>query len=375
MLRWAAVARVRGPRLAYRGNHTSATEVHAATVPGWFEALARHVAAMPETVGLVDAGLPYPYTVSIVGMTVLLRAAVSVPLVVWQRRRNDRLSHVVLPEWSVWKQQIPAAVWNRRMSSHHAMSTETKAQIQRMIKRSLQEKWEHLVELNNCSPMRTTLVSLAVHVPLFVVVSMLLRQGALLPDSPFLNEVVPWWSPDETFLRQMSASRQILLDKGLDARLADGLTQIHGPTLANRDSSHILPILIGSLTMLNAELSNWTRRRRHDREAALGLSAPREPLAPNEAPSTTAEPLSARVVSNALRVGAVVSIPVAAQMPSALLVYWLTSSLITFVQTVYFARADTFAERQPRADRKPRADAPSDAPPDAPPSAPPHSDA
>lgn len=289
---------------AVRAKHTSTGFL------SFVDPLAQHLVSFPQYAGLLDM-VPYPYTMSVVTLTLALRTCVSLPTVLWQRRRNDRLSQVVVPEWKVWQRQIPAAVMKQHAPKQD-MDRRTEWQIQWQIRRQLREKWEHLTTLYNCSPMRTTLVSLAVHVPLFLLVTWLLRQGAVLPDTPLAQEVMPWWSADEATNLQAMASRQILLERGVDANIVDRLTKVGGPTLADRDATQIMPLVVGSLNMINVELVNWTRQRRAAREAALGLSS--QPHLGGQA--LPEEPRRVRVLSDLLRAGAIASIPVATQVPS-----------------------------------------------------------
>jgi len=316
------------PGLTRRLNHTST----GGTLLGMLDPLACHLVQIPELVGLLDLGLANPYTYSVVGMTVLLRSFVTLPVAFWQKCRTDRLSKIVLPEFRVWKQQIPASIW-QRASLQGSPSPEDEQQVQRKIQKSLSQKWKHLTLLYNCSPTKTAIVSMAFHIPLFLMVSWLLRQGAVLDATPLVNEVIPWWSPDEVFSAQAENTRQLLLDKGLDPGLADRLTKLGGPTLADRDPTFIMPLVCGSINMINVEMVNWMRQRQRSHEIDLGL---------NELPETQQqeEPLRARLISNILRIGAIASIPIACQVPSVLLVYWSTSSLITFAQHIYFARED-----------------------------------
>ena len=145
------------------------------------------------------------------------------------------------------------------------------------------------------------------------------------------DRLIPWWTPDQEFAAHSAATRQILLDKGLDPGLADRLTKLGGPTLADRDPTYIMPLICGSLNMVNVELTAWTRQQRRVRESAMGLSTE------NEA-DLAEEPPRARILSNVLRVGAILSIPIACQVPSVLLVCWGTSSLMTLAMNSYFAR-------------------------------------
>ena len=317
------------PQVQARQNHSS-TAVSATL--GWLDPLARHMVSFPEYMGLLDVGLAYPYTYSVVALTMAMRSFVSIPLAIWQHRRNDRYAQVVLPEWRAWQKQIPANVIQQHQPADgEQVSMETKRLVSRKIQRRLSEKWNRLIALYHCSPARTMMTSLALHIPLFVLMMALLRQGAVLPGTPFAQELIPWWTPDQEFAAHSAATRQILLDKGLDPGLADRLTKLGGPTLADRDPTYIMPLICGSLNMVNVELTAWTRQQRRVRESAMGLSTE------NEA-DLAEEPPRARILSNFLRVGAILSIPIACQVPSVLLVCWSTSSLMTLAMNSYFAR-------------------------------------
>ncbi|WFD34180.1 hypothetical protein MCUN1_001017 [Malassezia cuniculi] len=327
---------VRAPTcVGVRAKHTAAATI--------FDPVVRHALSAPEVIGLVHSGVPCPYLLTIVGFTVLLRSAVSLPLLSWQRKRNERLARTVLPEWSVWKKQIPASIW-KRLAPTRKVGPEMERHLQRQIQRSLQEKWVHLTQLYDCSPLKTTLVSLSVHLPVFIAVTMLIRQGALLPDSPFLNEIVPWWSPDPDFAAQMAAQKELLLSKGLPPQLAERITSLGGPTLADRDTTMALPVILGAVNMLNVELAAFMRQRRMQRDDAIGLGSPsaaaqRDPVV-DQLEIELKEPLSSRMLTTAARLGSIISIPIACQVPSALLVYWLTSSLFTLGQTIRMERLE-----------------------------------
>lgn len=340
LVRSAIRVRVPPARLNVRAKHTSAATL--------LDPVLWHVISFPEYTGLVHAGLPCPYLLSIVGFTVLLRSAVSLPLLSWQHARSERLSKVVLPEWSVWKRQIPASVWTR-LSPSRKVGPEMQRHIQRQIRRSLHEKWDHLTQLYNCSPLKTTLVSLSVHLPIFITVTMMLRQGAYLPDSPFFTETVPWWTPDADFVSRMSTQCDLLASKGLAPDLIDKLTKVKGPTLADRDTTMVLPILLGAINMLNVEISTFIRQRRTKREDAIGLgnTTHSDPVV-DQLETELKEPLFSRMLNTALRLGAIASIPIASQVPNvrisvtnqALIVYWLTSSTFSLGQNVIRERRE-----------------------------------
>lgn len=69
------------------------------------------------------------------------------------------------------------------------------------------------------------------------------------------------------------------------------------------------------------------------------LAAPAPPPAP-EVETSPEEPRTARIITNVLRVSAVMFIPIAAMAPSAVCAYWLTSNLFTLCQNLVFAWHD-----------------------------------
>lgn len=77
-----------------------------------------------------------------------------------------------------------------------------------------------------------------------------------------------------------------------------------------------------------------------------GKLVPTPAPAPTPAPpapeigTSAEEPRTARIVSNVLRISAVLFIPIAAMAPSAVCAYWLTSNLFTLGQNVVFASFD-----------------------------------
>ena len=104
--------------------------------------------SFPEYMGLLDVGLAYPYTYSVVALTMAMRSFVSIPLAIWQHRRNDRYAQVVLPEWRAWQKQIPANVIQQHQPADgEHVSMETKRLVSRKIQRRLSEKWNRLIAL------------------------------------------------------------------------------------------------------------------------------------------------------------------------------------------------------------------------------------
>lgn len=174
-----------------------------------------------------------------------------------------------------------------------------------------------------CSPLPTILGPLVVQIPLFILMSVVIRQGAE-PPTFFSSELLPWYSPSEFDATRFADHRAILAEKGMDAETLSLLSQKAGPTLADRDPTMIAPIAIGMLTMLNVELGGYSRRLASG--DALGKTAtPQDENQKQDVkgkePSTSSidevpeEPFRTRVITNTLRTASIIFVPIAMQAP------------------------------------------------------------
>lgn len=82
------------------------------------------------------SGSPYAYALSIVALTYVLRTTFTLPAVLWQRGRNDRLQRQVLPAWQELKATLPqkVAVQCRRAGlSYEEFEVKMQAEVSMML--------------------------------------------------------------------------------------------------------------------------------------------------------------------------------------------------------------------------------------------------
>ncbi|PWN49937.1 hypothetical protein IE53DRAFT_331171 [Violaceomyces palustris] len=307
-------------------------------------------------------GMTYSHAISIVLVAFAARATITLPVTLWQRARSRRMVERVLPAWNEIKKTAPYTVRKRCR-----LAGKSYEEYQIELKSELKARLSELMKVHNCSPLPTFLAPLAVNVPLFIVLSTVIRYASL-PPSPFSFEILPWWEPSPEIQAQFSASAMILAEKGLDTEQITRLQgTFGGPTLSDKDSTMMGPIALGLMTMTNVELGGWTRRTLSrftdvDSSAAEGrtnkdgggaaVTAKDEFKSQGKGKGkgkevtsmegeAEEEPARSRILTNALRVMAIGFIPIASQAPGALLIYWLSSGAFTLGQNVVFAILDS----------------------------------
>lgn len=222
----------------------------------------------------------------------------------------------------------------------------------------MKERLAQLLRKHGASALPGFVIPAAINIPIFLLMTALLRQAALDPSTPFAAEVIPWWSPSPELAAQFKVSANILADRGLEPEtIARMQGSMGGPTLADRDPTMIGPISFGMLTMANTELSSWSRRTLAKIDATAGNSKGDYPAEkPDDIAAQTAKQLlddpdqhetrRGRIISNALRVLAIAFIPIAMQAPGVIIVYWLSSGVYTLAQNSVLAVLDKRYETQ-----------------------------
>lgn len=297
---------------------------------------------------------PYAHALSIFILAFAVRTAVTLPMTLWQRGKTRKLTEKVLPEWEIMKERIPFVVRNRARRA--GMSYEAfEAEAQKELKAELAK----LLRKHNASPLPAFVGPAVVTIPVFLLMTALLRQCALDPTSPLSMEVLPWWSPSPELAQQFKSSTAILADRGFDeAAIAKLKGTMGGPTLVDRDSTMIGPLSFGMLTLANTELNSWSRRsiakiravtsgKTQDAAARTADKLLTDKPAGAAATPTKPEddePPRARIITNALRVMAIAFIPIACQAPGVLVIYWLSSGIYTFLQNSLLAVLDRRSE-------------------------------
>lgn len=294
-------------------------------VAGGFEFLQPWVPTINNLADTMHLSGPYAHALSIFILAFAVRTAVTLPMTLWQRSKTRKLTEKVLPEWEVMKERIPLQV--RARSRRAGLSYEA---FEQEAQKELKLKLAELLRKHNASPLPAFVGPAMVTIPVFLVMTALLRQCALDPASPLSAEVLPWWSPSPELAQQFKASTAILADRGFDeAAIAKLRGTMGGPTLVDKDSTMIGPLSFGMLTLANTELNSWSRRSiakiravtsgKTDAAARTAdkLLADRPAGAPAQAKPQEEddEPARARIITNALRVMAIAFIPIACQAP------------------------------------------------------------
>ncbi|KDN53209.1 hypothetical protein K437DRAFT_253222 [Tilletiaria anomala UBC 951] len=319
----------------------------AAVADHWLPILPSLTHALQDLPAALHLSGPYATSFAIVILTLTLRTTISLPVTFWQRRRSRRMVDHVLPEWQAAKSRLPVEI-GKKMARRRA----SRAEYQLELNKAARETLGSLMKKHRCAPIPTFVVPLIVNIPIFLGISAIIRYGCV-PPTPWGNEIAPfpWAGPSADSQASFAASIKILMDRGLDAEQISMLSPKQGLTLIERDYTGFGPLAFGMITLLGVELGAW-RRRLTDPEQVLHEGAkehepkrktqPRaaSPPSPKEDRTVRAKSISMlrqTVISNTLRAASIVFVPIAMQVPSALLVYWLANSGYTVVQNALLA--------------------------------------
>ncbi|PWN42053.1 hypothetical protein IE81DRAFT_290862 [Ceraceosorus guamensis] len=288
--------------------------------------------------------ISHPYAISILIFTFALRTTFTLPMTLWARSRQQRLVDKVLPEWNTLKERLPDTV--RRECRARGDSFE---QFQKEFRRRSKSELKTLLTVHRCAPMPSILAPVAVSLPLFVLLSYSLRLALQTPAglAGIGSEVLPWWKPSPDLEASFKASAEILKARGLEGEALQEITQSYGPKLTEIDRTSFGPISLCFMTLANVEWMQWLRRK----TGGWGVSANeasnavaqtgRKAGKPGDAPAVQEEEsLRMKIVGNALRLLAICFVIISSQVPSALLIYWLSSAFFTLCQTGTLAAID-----------------------------------
>ncbi|KAL2916162.1 hypothetical protein HK105_204253 [Polyrhizophydium stewartii] len=224
-----------------------------------------------------------PWYLTIILTTVFLRSVATLPLAIQNRRRHRRLQ-AIAPLLSAWENTMGMRMRMNAQTGADLMSDTT-------LKKQFKEKASELYRIHRCHPFYTFLLPW-VQVPLFITTSFAIRWLVAFP--------VPWLGTPPQIAPGMNVEGALWFD---DLTVAD-------PTL-------ITPILVGCLHLVNIEI-NAALRPRVDKRPTKGQLAFRF----------------------FMRSVAVFMIPVAAHVPMAITLYWLTSAGYSLVQNTAFLVAE-----------------------------------
>lgn len=220
-------------------------------------------------------GLPWFGTIFIT--TIALRSMITLPLAVYTNKIRARLELISIELQSLndeLKGEVARAKQMYKLDDRQASL---------LYRRSLKKQWDKLVVRENCHPMKTMVV-LWGQIPLWICQSVAIRNMLNMLPNP----------------------------SSLDAQMTLMQLSVGGcgwfPDLTIADSTWILPITFGILNLMNVEFHSLERKGPKSRFG--------------------------NAMTNIFRVFSIGMIPVAASMPTCLVLYWTSSSAFSLMQNV-----------------------------------------
>ncbi|KAK4047620.1 hypothetical protein OIV83_005278 [Microbotryomycetes sp. JL201] len=349
--------------------------------PTFFEPASTVLLSLPPSLHL-------SYALFIPLWTLLLRSSTTLPLTLWQRARTRKFADKVLP--LIRQAQHRISLQTRDECRRAAKSYE---EYQKEFQKRAKAEAKRIARQHNASPMVTLLVPPLLHLPIFISMTLIIRDACQRASTTL--SLTP---SSFTQLLANVETESTLTSTALAHLQEFATTPLYWcPSLILPDSTMMLPLAVGLAALANVEVSAKTRKAN---AAAALASRPAQgsdgvqasgPLtaaqkrrvvakmaragdvvmpgttkpvsrgyassAPVQGPSvavmeeTEDEPRTTRIITNALRFSAVLFIPFAAFAPSAVCVYWLTSNMFTLVQNTVFAWYDRKRDQQQRIQR------------------------
>ncbi|XP_066250233.1 cytochrome c oxidase assembly protein COX18, mitochondrial [Euwallacea similis] len=258
----------------------SSVESLVSTQTGIFETLSKStpVAYCQDFLVQVHDYTGLPWWASILVSTVLLRSAITLPVAVYQQIIVARLDNIKL--------ELPAIAEKLKHETNMAVKLykwdEKTAKI--TFRRSMKKQWTKLIERDNCHPLKTT-VLLWFQIPLWVSLSISVRNLVyMLPEVDVKAQL--------TFTELMVGGFGFI------------------PNLTIPDSSWIFPVGLGILNLAIIELQVLSK-----------------------APDFQTKTIQ-KIFTNIFRGLSVLMVPIAASVPSCLVLYWTTSSAFGLIQNL-----------------------------------------
>ncbi|XP_050680031.1 cytochrome c oxidase assembly protein COX18, mitochondrial [Leptidea sinapis] len=217
----------------------------------------------------------FSWCTTIVASTILVRTLMTVPLSIYQNyilAKVENISFELKELGNELKKETAAA---------KKMLNLTDKQAAILFRHSIKKQWSKLVVRDNCHPLKATMV-IWFQIPFWVCMSFALRN--------LVNMNPPGSSAMVTFME---------LSTG-------GFGWI--PNLTVSDHSYILPVVFGLTNLAIIEIQTMSKLRQ---------------------PSKLYN-----IFTNVFRVFSVVLIPIAANVPSCMCLYWVTSSLFGLIQNL-----------------------------------------
>ncbi|CAO1626808.1 unnamed protein product [Sympodiomycopsis kandeliae] len=313
------------------------------TIIHYFEPVVPYVHSLPEYFHVEG---PHGYAISILLATFLIRSVITLPVHIMQRERTRRFQEIVKPEFDRLrgKDGLP-----KTMLDVARKSRKTHDEYKKMVETELRSRYRSLVQENKCHPIQTIAVPLVITIPLFIFLSFSIRAGVVQP-SPFWSEILPWWSPSEDLVASFKTSAQMLIDRGMDPADLKHLSEPMGPSLGSSDSTFIGPLGLLVLNWGNVELTQYLRRNNLSLSSSEQSETDKEIAAQQKEQShgkidqakdvETSDSVRSRFVSWLMRSWTILLVPISANVPGALLIYWTSTAAFTFAQNIIFSIVD-----------------------------------
>lgn len=218
-----------------------------------------------------------PWWASIITYTICLRL-ITIPTQVYQQKIQARLDRIATKELPALSEKVLREVNAKRVK---LKLTERLAQRHYLV--GCKREFKRLYLRDNCHPLKTTVV-VWLQIPLWVCQSVAIRNIVSL-------------QPEPNSIRAMVALTQLSVG---------GILWI--PNLIEPDVSYILPVWLGLVNLANIEVMMLEKS---GQKSTLLVAA-----------------------TAFFRLISVASIPICAMVPSALAVYWCTSSTLAFAQNL-----------------------------------------
>ncbi|KAL1923023.1 uncharacterized protein VTP21DRAFT_9399 [Calcarisporiella thermophila] len=220
-----------------------------------------------------------PWWASIVAATVILRSTLTFPIAISQQKYVARMNGIA-PVIKSWTETLKHTV--TRDAKKRGLTYE---EYESLLQKEYREKIKSLYRAHKCEPWRVLLLPW-VQLPLFLSMSFTLRSMTSFP--------IPWLP---------------LPTSPVDGLQTGGIAWF--TDLTQPDHTWLLPMAIGITNVINVEWNAWLKR---------------------EVDLTNRQ----RILRGLARGLAIVSAPIATQLPTALCLYWLTSSTFSVGQNIAF---------------------------------------
>ncbi|CAH7676646.1 60Kd inner membrane protein-domain-containing protein [Phakopsora pachyrhizi] len=228
----------------------------------------------------------HPFTASIVILTLSIRTIFTLPISIWSRNRINRLQHSVLPLFKSFESKILKTLKLSSPSNKSDLGLDQR----KAIKRLLKTEFRRLIAKYNCNPILTSIIPLAIHLPILFVSTSTLHQ---IPS-------------------HISESHQLYQEVLLYSSLVE-------PNLG-------LSLITWLTFLINLEINFAFRHLKQS-----------QPQSNQGWIQVLKDPNSLRTVSF---LGGVMMMGLSSTQPSLVLVYWLTSNMFSIAQSLVFNLLD-----------------------------------